>query len=148
VALGALVPCLLGYTVLRSIGRAPCCCRRWRWGVGGHGAVGRAELGADACLGLAEPAGAVGLAFGLVLAHAAAAVPRRCCAALLLVALVLHLSVLNQAPASAYFADTLQAWEQGRFIRFHGLAQWLAGCGLMRCWCMCCCGSRAGRARS
>jgi hypothetical protein len=33
--------------------------------------------------------------------------------------------VLNQAPASAYFADTLQAWEQGRFIRFNGLAQWL-----------------------
>ena len=40
-------------------------------------------------------------------------------------ALVLHLSLLNQAPASAYFADTLQAWEQGRFIRFNGLAQWL-----------------------
>jgi (2Fe-2S) ferredoxin len=33
--------------------------------------------------------------------------------------------LLNQAPASAYFAHTLQAWEQGRFIRFHGLAQWL-----------------------
>jgi hypothetical protein len=39
--------------------------------------------------------------------------------------LVVHLAVLNQAPASAYFADTLQSWEQGRFIRFHGLAQWL-----------------------
>jgi hypothetical protein len=38
---------------------------------------------------------------------------------------VLHLSVLNQAPTSAYFAQTLQTWEQGRFIRFHGLAQWL-----------------------
>ena len=22
-------------------------------------------------------------------------------------------------------ADTLQAWEQGRFIRFHGAAQWI-----------------------
>ena len=33
--------------------------------------------------------------------------------------------MLNQAPASAYFTDTLQAWEQGRFIRFHGLVQWL-----------------------
>jgi hypothetical protein len=32
---------------------------------------------------------------------------------------------LNQAPTSAYFAQTLQTWEQGRFIRFHGLAQWL-----------------------
>ena len=51
--------------------------------------------------------------------------PRRACAALVLIALVLHLSILNQAPAGAYFAQTLQTWEQGRFIRFHGLAQWL-----------------------
>jgi hypothetical protein len=63
--------------------------------------------------------------FSLVLAMAVLPLPRRGCAALLLVALVVHLSVLNQAPASAYFADTLQAWEQGRFIRFHGVAQWL-----------------------
>jgi len=35
------------------------------------------------------------------------------------------LSLLNQAPESAYFSQTLHAWEQGRFIRFHGLAQWL-----------------------
>ena len=32
---------------------------------------------------------------------------------------------MNQAPASPYFAESLQAWEQGRFIRFHGLAQWV-----------------------
>jgi hypothetical protein len=51
--------------------------------------------------------------------------PRRLCAALLLVGLVLQLSLLNQAPESAYFAQTLATWEQGRFIRFHGLAQWL-----------------------
>jgi hypothetical protein len=67
----------------------------------------------------------MGLLFGLLLAILMLAVPRRGCAAMLLIALVVHLSVLNQAPASAYFADTLQAWEQGRFIRFNGLAQWL-----------------------
>ena len=44
---------------------------------------------------------------------------------MLLLVLVLHLSLLNQAPASAYFAQTLQTWEQGRFIRFHGIVQWL-----------------------
>ena len=38
---------------------------------------------------------------------------------------MLHLNLLNQAPASAYFAQMLQAWEQGRFIRFYGVAQWL-----------------------
>ena len=44
---------------------------------------------------------------------------------LLLIGLALQISLLNQAPASPYFAQTLQTWEQGRFIRFHGLVQWL-----------------------
>jgi hypothetical protein len=35
------------------------------------------------------------------------------------------LSWINAAPETPYFAQTLQSWEQGRFIRFHGLAQWL-----------------------
>jgi hypothetical protein len=43
----------------------------------------------------------------------------------LLVALVVQLFVLNLAPESSYFAQTLQTWEQGRFIRFHGVVQWL-----------------------
>ncbi len=42
-----------------------------------------------------------------------------------LLLLVVHLNVLNDAPTSAYFAQTLQTWEQGRFIRFHGVVQWL-----------------------
>lgn len=46
-------------------------------------------------------------------------------AALLLLSLGIFLSLLNQAPESPYFALTLQAWEQGRFIRFNGLAQWI-----------------------
>jgi len=53
------------------------------------------------------------------------ALPRRACAAVLLLALTWHLALLNQAPTSAYFAQTLQIWEQGRFIRFYGLGQWL-----------------------
>ena len=38
---------------------------------------------------------------------------------------MIQLSLLNQASASAYFAQTLQTWEQGQFIRFHGVVQWL-----------------------
>ena len=30
-----------------------------------------------------------------------------------------------QAPADPYFAQSLQAWEQGRFIRFYGVARWV-----------------------
>jgi hypothetical protein len=38
---------------------------------------------------------------------------------------VWQLALLNNAPLNAYFSQTLQTWEQGRFIRFYGLGQWL-----------------------
>lgn len=126
VALGALVPCLLAYSVIRSPGR------RAVFAIATV-AVGVAATALSAALSwgpshawawLSLPV-RLGLAVGLALALVLLAMPRRGCAALILLALMLHLSLLNQAPASAYFADTLQAWEQGRFIRFHGLAQWL-----------------------
>src|SRR5205085_9015742 len=67
----------------------------------------------------------VGLAGAILLAMLLLPAPRRACAALVLIALMLNLSLLNQAPASAYLTHTLQTWEQGRFIRFNGIAQWL-----------------------
>ena len=42
----------------------------------------------------------------------------------LLLALAVSLSFLNRAPVSAYFDQSLDVWEQGRFIRFHGLSRW------------------------
>lgn len=126
VALGAFIPVLLGYMVLRSTGR------RAIFAVAAV-ATGVAVTALSAALSwgpshawawLSLPV-RLGLLFGLLLSMLMLAVPRRGCAAVLLLVLVVHLAVLNQAPASAYFSDTLQAWEQGRFIRFHGLAQWL-----------------------
>jgi VanZ family protein len=126
VALGAFIPCLLGYTILRSVGRrAVFAVLAVAVGAGVTALSAALSWGpAHAWAWLSLPV-RLGLVFGLLLALLMLAVPRRGCAAMLLLALVIHLSVLNQAPASAYFADTLQAWEQGRFIRFHGLAQWL-----------------------
>ncbi|MDB5898090.1 MAG: putative rane protein [Ramlibacter sp.] len=126
VALGAFIPSLLGYTVLRSVGR------RAAFAVVAVAAgAGVTALSAALSWGpthawawLSMPV-RYGLLFGLMLSMLMLAVPRRGCAAVLLIAVVVHLSVLNQAPASAYFANTLQAWEQGRFIRAYGLAQWL-----------------------
>ena len=46
-------------------------------------------------------------------------------AAVTLLGLAVQLTLLNQAPADPYFAQTLQTWEQGQFIRFHGVVQWL-----------------------
>jgi VanZ family protein len=126
VALGALVPCLLGFSIIGSMGRrAVFAVMALLVGVGVTALSAALSWGpGHAWAWLSLPVW-VGLGLGLLLAFASLPVPRRGCAALVLLALGVHLSVLNQAPASAYFAHTLQAWEQGRFIRFHGLAQWL-----------------------
>jgi VanZ family protein len=126
VALGAIIPCLLGYSVIRAIGRRA----MFATGVIAIG-VGATALSAALSWGpmhawswISLPV-QVGLAGAGLLAILSLPVSRRACAALVLLALMLNLSLLNQAPASAYFTHTLQTWEQGRFIRFNGLAQWL-----------------------
>ncbi|MGZ5183150.1 MAG: VanZ family protein, partial [Ramlibacter sp.] len=126
VALGVLAPCLLAYSVMRSIGRrAVAAAALLAVGVGVTALSAALSWGpVHAWAWLSLPV-RLGLVAGLLLSLLLLALPRRGCAALVLLALALHLSLLNQAPASAYFAHTLQAWEQGRFIRFHGLAQWL-----------------------
>lgn len=126
VALGALIPCLLAYSVMRSVAQ------RAVFGIGIiFAGLAATALSAAMSWGpvhswawLSLPV-QVGVSVALLLALAFLPIPRRACAALVLLALMLHLSLLNQAPASAYFAHTLQTWEQGRFIRFHGVAQWL-----------------------
>lgn len=42
------------------------------------------------------------------------------------IAVAAMVAVLSVAPADPYYAASLVRWEQGRFVRFHGLAQWLA----------------------
>ena len=126
VALGALIPLLLGYGVVRTL---------WRRAVFAvlMLAAGMAVSALSAALSYGpEHAWAwldLPVRAGLMLAAALALVllplGRRGAAALALLALAIQLSLLNQAPASAYFWQTLQTWEQGRFIRFHGLVQWL-----------------------
>ncbi|MEO5669888.1 MAG: VanZ family protein, partial [Ramlibacter sp.] len=126
VVLGAIIPCLLGYSVIQSMGRrAVFSLATIATGVCAtalSAALSWGPVHAWAWLSLPVQ---LGLAVGTALALVLLPVPRRGCAALVLLALVIHLSLLNQAPASAYFAQTLQTWEQGRFIRFNGVAQWL-----------------------
>ena len=126
VLLGVLIPCLLGYCVVRNVWRravfAPL--------VAALG-LGVAALSAGLSYGPAHALDwlslpvQVGLWAGLLLAGALVWLPRRVCAPLVLLALAVHVSVLNQAPTSAYFAQTLHTWEQGKFIRFQGIVQWL-----------------------
>ena len=125
VLLGLLIPCLLGFCVIRSPWRrvvfAPVCIGTGVLVTALSAALSWGPLHAWAWLDLPTQWGIAG---AVVLAILATIASWRVSAALALLALGVYLSVLNQAPESAYFAQTLQAWEQGRFIRFHGLAQW------------------------
>lgn len=67
------------------------------------------------------PGWVVGCAIALLLTP----LSPRAAAAVGLVVVTAAMSVVNQAPADPYFAASLSSWEQGRFIRFHGLARWL-----------------------
>lgn len=126
VVFGALAPILLGYSVLRTLPQRVVAML-------GLLALGVTASTLSAALSYGPPHAwawlslpvQVGLVAALLVAALLLPVPRRTCAALALLVLAVSLSLLNQAPTSAYFAQTLQTWEQGRFIRFHGLAQWL-----------------------
>lgn len=126
VALGALIPCLLGYCVIRTAWqRAVFSLVILTTGVAVSALSSALSYGpAHAWAWLDVPVRS-GLLVAAGLALLLLPLRRRGAAAFALLALAIHLSLLNQAPASAYFAQTLQTWEQGRFIRFHGLAQWL-----------------------
>jgi len=126
VMLGLLVPCLLGFGVIRQVGQ-----RLLYLLVVLTMALGVSALSAALSYG---PAHAwawldlpvmLGLVFGGVAALLFLPLSGRAAWAILLLAVLVQQSVLNQSPESAYFAQTLQTWEQGRFIRFHGLVQWL-----------------------
>jgi VanZ family protein len=51
---------------------------------------------------------------------------RRWCAVLGLLVLAVAVALGAQMPSGAYHELNLQSWEQGRFIRFHGLSLWVA----------------------
>ena len=126
VMLGFLVPCLLGFGVIRQAGQR---FLYLMWvtllalGVSAlSAALSYGPIHAWTWLGLPV---VLGLAFGWLAALAFLPLSARASWAFLLLAVLVQQSILNQSPESAYFAQTLQTWEQGRFIRFHGLVQWL-----------------------
>ena len=126
VMLGALIPCLLGFCVIRARARrAMLVLVVLAVGVAATALSAALSFGPMHAWAWFELPVQVGLGLALVLALLLLGVPERTSAALMLLALGVFLSIINQAPTSAYFAQTLQTWEQGRFIRFHGLAQWL-----------------------
>lgn len=126
VALGVLIPCMLGYCVMRTLWqRAVFAAATIALGLGASALSAALSYGPEHAWAWLDAPVRVGIGLAVVLAVLLLALPRRVAAALALLALAIHLSLLNQAPADPYFAQTLQIWEQGRFIHFYGLVQWL-----------------------
>ena len=73
----------------------------------------------------AAPITNAGLAVGAGAALLLMPLSRRLVAGVGLVCLTGLVVGVAHAPANPYFAQSLQAWELGRFVRFHGLAQWV-----------------------
>ena len=126
VALGVLVPCLLAYGVVRTLWqRLAFSVAIFLAGIAASALSAALSYGPEHAWAWLELPVQVGLVLGAFLALGLLALPRRGAAALALLALAINLGLLNQAPVDPYFAQTLQTWEQGRFIRFHGVVQWL-----------------------
>jgi VanZ family protein len=125
-ALGLLSPCLVAYAVV------PPGWRRIRFAVGALVltlavlALSTAlNFGPQHALAWATPGTGPGLLAGALLALGLAPMPRRLIVGLGLVVITAGVLLVAQVPADPYVAQSLQRWEQGRFIRFHGLAQWV-----------------------
>ncbi len=126
VGFGLLSPCYLAYAVSppggRRIGLA--------LGLGGA-AVAASTLstllnfGPDHALAWCTRSTATAMALALALALASLWLKPRLAGALALVSLTGLVMLVHQAPTDPYFAQSLLGWEQGRFVRFHGLAQWV-----------------------
>ncbi len=126
VMLGLLGPCLLAFAAARPGWR------RLGLALGAAAmAVGATTLstvlnfGPDHALAWRTPGTLAAMGVALMLALACLWLPPRLAGALALVALSSLVVLVHGAPTDPYFADSLQGWEQGRFVRFHGVAQWL-----------------------
>ncbi|MEP7099883.1 MAG: VanZ family protein [Burkholderiales bacterium] len=126
IALGLIAPCLVAFSVARA---------GWRRVVLVLGAAALGCLtttlstalnfGPQHLLAWSTPQALAALATGIVLGALLGLLPRRAAAGLGLVALTALVIGVAQAPADPFFAQSLQAWEQGRFIRFYGVARWV-----------------------
>lgn len=76
-------------------------------------------------LAWATPVVLPAIAAGALLALPCTWLGGRAAAALGLMVLGVLVGLVAQAPVDPYYAANLQQWEQGRFIRFNGLAQWI-----------------------
>jgi len=126
VALGLAGPCLVAFAISRpGWRRVVLACGALAMGFAATTLSTALNFGPEHALAWRTPTAMAAVIAGLTLALLLAWVPRRAAAGVGLMVLATLVAVIAQAPADAYFSESLQAWEQGRFIRFHGVAQWV-----------------------
>jgi hypothetical protein len=126
VALGLLGPCLLAYSMAQpGLRRAWLALGAAALGFGVTTLSTAMNFGPQHALAWCTSTSLAGLALGFVLSLLTIGCGRRLAAGLGLVVITASLALVAQAPADPYYAQSLHDWEQGRFIRFHGLAQWI-----------------------
>jgi hypothetical protein len=126
IALGLLAPCMVAFSVAQP---------GWRrlvlvLGAAALGCLATTlstalNFGPQHMLAWGTRLALAALVFAIVLAGMLSLAPRRAAAGLGLMVLAALVTLVAQAPSDPYFAESLQAWEQGRFIRFHGAARWI-----------------------
>lgn len=126
VALGLLVPGLLAMALCRRLAQrlavmvAACVAALL-----GNALSATLTYGPEHAWHWLTPPSGSGLALGLCAMVLMLKLSERRLTQLLLVVQLLLLVMLNLSPVSVYYEQTMQTWEQGRFIRFHGLTPWL-----------------------
>ena len=126
IALGLLAPCLVAFSIALA---------GWRrlvlvLGAAALGVVATTlstalNFGPQHLMAWSTPQALAAIAFAVVLASLLSVTPRRAAAGLGLMSLTALATVVAQAPSDPFFAQSLQGWEQGRFIRFYGVARWV-----------------------
>lgn len=126
VALGLLGPCLAAYCLANpGVRRIVLSLGATALAFGVTTLSTALNFGPQHALAWCTPNSLGGMALALLTALLLVRSSRRLAAGLGLVVITAALALVAQAPADPYFAQSLHNWEQGRFIRFHGLAQWI-----------------------
>lgn len=126
ISLCLLSPLLMGFAEMRSVlRRALFLLMFFLAAAGAAGLSAALTYGPSHAWAWVNPQATMGLVMAALLGLALLGLPRRLCNVVMLLTLAVSLTLLNLAPDSPYFAQSLEVWEQGRFIRFHGISQWL-----------------------
>ena len=126
VALGLLAPILVAYVISSRPGvRLKLMLLCIALGAGATTLSTTLNFGPTHALTWLTPPVLPGFVLAAIMGVGLAWVPRRAIAGIGLLVLANLCALINQAPTDPYFALSLSRWEQGRFIRFHGLAQWV-----------------------